>query len=78
MVFFSEQDGKEGIYNCWPNCNFIISASLLILMPTLVQKRVVDDVHKRLDSFVEHWKNGKLSKPVKASMTSLVDGMCDK
>ena len=19
MVFFSDQDGKQGIYNCWPN-----------------------------------------------------------
>lgn len=39
-----------------------------------VQKRVLDDIYKRLDSFMLQWKDGKLSKPVKASMTNLVDG----
>lgn len=34
-----------------------------------------DDIHKRVDSFVVHWKDGKLSKPVKLCMTNLVDGM---
>ena len=23
MVFFSDQDGKQGIYNCWPYINAI-------------------------------------------------------
>ena len=36
---------------------------------------MLDDIHKRVDSFTAQWKNGKLSDPVKAAMSNLVDGM---
>ena len=36
---------------------------------------MLDDIHKRVDSFTAQWKIGKLSKPVKAAMSNLVDGI---
>jgi len=35
---------------------------------------VVDDIQKKLDIFSLHWKDGKLSEPVKLSMANLVNG----
>ena len=40
----------------------------------VIQKKVLDDIHKRVDCFAAQWKNKKLSDPVKLSMTRLVDG----
>ena len=37
-----------------------------------LQKKMLDDIHKRLDSFM---KEGKLSQPVKAAMANLADAL---
>lgn len=44
----------------------------------VIQKKILDDIHKRVDCFAAQWKNKKLSDPVKLSMTRLVDGTGDK
>ena len=40
-----------------------------------LQKKMLDDIYKRLDSFMAYWKDGKLSQPVKAAMTNLADAL---
>ena len=36
MVFFSDQDGKQGIYNCWPNDKLKVSVAVSIFPEKII------------------------------------------
>ena len=48
MVFFSDQDGKQGIYNCWP---YHSVNSLLLMYVSYMVDCVLHSIRRFLHSF---------------------------
>ena len=79
MVFFSDQDGKQGIYNCWPNIHltslikvYIVNLLLLLLyvadcdyLPTFTMIILLFDVQNSEIEYSVHIITFTLTKHVR-------------
>lgn len=48
---------------------------IIIVTCTLLQKRILDEIKRRLGILSKHWEEGRLSRPVQVEMTKLASGV---